>query len=110
MSLFAKSEPIVETTYEALLRAVGPFGTLRVEEKKTSIHLCCKSSFAGVHPRRSAVLLNVRSAGPIKNLRIRKTERVSAIRFHNELLVRSPQEVDAELVGWLKEAYALSAS
>jgi hypothetical protein len=36
-------------------------------------------------------------------------ERVSANRFHNEMLLESPKDVDAEVIGWLKAAYALSA-
>lgn len=109
MSLFAKSEPSVEKTYAAILKAVSKFGDVRAEEKKTSIHLCAKTGFAGVHPRKSAVLLNIRSATPIKSKRIRKVERVSANRFHNEMLLETPKEVDAEVIGWLKSAYALSA-
>ena len=108
MSIFAKSEPGVEKTYAAILKAVSKFGDVRAEEKKTSIHLCAKTGFAGVHPRKSAVLLNIRSAVPIKNRRIRKVERVSANRFHNEMLLESPKDVDAEVMGWLKDAYALS--
>ena len=58
--------------------------------------------------RKAAILLNIRSAAPIKSKRIRKVEQVSANRYHNELLIASPSEVDAEVVGWLKEAHALS--
>ena len=109
MSLFAKSEPSVEKTYAAILKAVSKFGDVRAEEKRTSIHLCAKTGFAGVHPRKSAVLLNIRSAAPIKSKRIRKVERVSANRFHNEMLLETPKDVDAEVIGWLQSAYALSA-
>lgn len=40
---------------------------------------------------------------------MRKIDHVSAARYHHEVKVSSPDEVDAELVGWLKAAYALSA-
>ncbi len=106
--LFAKSEPIVEKTYDAILNAVSKFGEVRADEKKTSIHLVAKTGFAGVHPRKNVVLLNIRSAAPIKSKRIRKVERVSANRFHNEMLLASPKDVDAEVVGWLRGAYLLS--
>ena len=56
MSLFAKSDPAVEKIYAAVLKTVSKFGAVRAEEKKTSIHLCAKTGFAGVHPRKSAVL------------------------------------------------------
>jgi hypothetical protein len=108
MSVFAKCEPSVEKTYAAILKAVSRFGEVRAEEKKTSIHLCAKTGFAGVHPRRSAVLLNIRSDAPIKSKRIRKLEKVSANRFHNEMLLESPKDVDAEVTGWLRNAYLLS--
>lgn len=107
--LFAKSEPQVAKTYAAILKAVSKFGEVRADEKKTSIHLVAKTGFAGVHPRKSAILLNIRSDAPIKSKRIRKIERVSANRFHNEMLLESPKDVDAEVAGWLKAAYALSA-
>lgn len=94
--------------YDAILAATGEFGTVKAEEKKTSVHLVAKTAFAGVHPRKGAVLLNIRSDTPIKSKRIRKLEQVSAKRFHNEMLIDSPAAVDREVVGWLKDAYALS--
>lgn len=106
--LFAKSEPGVEKIYATVLKVISKFGKVEADAKKTSIHLVAKTAFAGVHPRKSALLLNIRSAAPIKSQRIRKVERVSANRFHNELLISSPGEVDAEVVGWLKDAYTLS--
>ena len=102
-------DPDALKIYEAILSSVAGFGDVKVEEKKTSVHLVAKSAFAGVHPRKGAVLLNIRSDTPIKSDRIRKLEQVSAKRFHNEMLVGSPSGVDQEVVGWLKSAYALSA-
>jgi N-acetylglutamate synthase/N-acetylornithine aminotransferase len=106
--LFAKSEPGVARTYAAILKAVEKFGPIKTDGKKTSIHLVAKTGFAGVHPRKSAILLNIRSDAPIKSKRIRKVEKVSANRYHNEILIDSPSEVDAEVIGWLKAAHALS--
>lgn len=75
--------------------------------KKTSIHLTRSVGFAGVHPRKSYLYLNIRTAYPIDSPRIAKSEQVSKNRFHNELKLTSPDEIDAELLGWLKDAYAL---
>lgn len=108
MSVFAKSEPVVSEIYDEILKAVRAFGPVVAEEKKTSIHLVAGSGFAGVHPRKSAVLLNIRTAGEIVSTRIRKVEQVSKSRFHNEMLIASRKEVDREVVGWLRDAYDLS--
>jgi Domain of unknown function (DUF5655) len=75
--------------------------------KKTSIHLTRSVGFAGVHPRKSYLYLNIRTDYPIASPRIAKSEQVSKNRFHNELKLTSPDEIDAELLGWLKDAYAL---
>lgn len=107
--LFAKSEPGVRATFDAILKSVGRFGPVRAEEKKTSIHLVAKTGFAGVHPRKSALLLNIRSTAPIADKRIRKVEQVSANRYHNEMLLASAAELDGDVVAWLKAAYDLSA-
>jgi aspartate carbamoyltransferase catalytic subunit len=54
------------------------------------------------------LILNIKSAAPIKHGRITKSEQVSAGRFHQEVKLASPDEVDALLLGWLQEAYTLS--
>ena len=101
-------DPNARVIYDAILAATSKFGDVTAEEKKTSVHLVAKTAFAGVHPRKGAVLLNIRSDTPIKSARIRKLEQVSAKRFHNEMLINTPAGVDREVIAWLKSAYALS--
>ena len=75
------------------LRAIGEF---QVEVKKTSIHLVRKSAFAGVHPQAQHLLLTIKAAAP-----------VSKNRWHLEVNLTVAGEIDSELMGWLREAYAL---
>jgi hypothetical protein len=81
---------------------------VKAEEKKTSVHLVAKSGFGGVHPRKGAVVLNIRSDAPIKSGPVRKLERVSTRRFHNELLIDTLEGVDGEVIGWPASPYARS--
>ena len=111
-ALLAAKDPVVSETYSRLLSAVRGLGPVVEEPNKSSIHLKAGptgSAFAGVHPRRAAMLLNIRSDKPIASSRVRKTEQVSKNRVQNELLVSSPAEIDAELLAWLAAAYSLSA-
>ena len=105
---FVDKDPVVRSIYNRILIEARKFGTVIEEPKKTSIHLVNKSAFAGVVTRKTALILNIKSAAPIKHKAISKTEQVSAGRFHQELKLASPDEVDPLLVGWLKEAYLLS--
>ena len=106
---FENKNPVVKSIYERILKESRKFGEVKEEPKKTSIHLVNKSAFAGVTTRKNALLLNIKSAAPIKHARIAKSEQLSASRFHQEVKLTSPDEVDPLLVGWLREAYAISS-
>jgi len=105
---FDGKELAVKSIYDRIIKETRKFGKVVEEPKKTSIHLVNKSAFAGVATRKTALILNIKSAAPIKDARIKKSEQVSASRFHQEVKLVSPQEVDSTLVAWLHDAYTLS--
>lgn len=101
--------PAADAIYAALLDSVGTFGDVRVEEKQASVHLAHRVAFAGVRPLSSRIVLTIVSVDPISSPRVDRSERVSRNRVHNELRLASPDQIDAELVGWLRTAYDLMA-
>ena len=105
---FENKDPVVRSIYDRIVQESRTFGAVIEEPKKTSIHLVHKSAFAGVATRKTALILNIKSAAPIKHARIAKSEQLSASRFHQEVKLTSPAEVDSVLVGWLNEAYQIS--
>lgn len=84
---------------------------LSVEDlKQTCVHIVAGkdgTAYAGVHPRKGAVLLNIRLQSPLKSKRVRKVEQVSRNRCHCEILLQSVSDVDDEVVSWLEEAVSL---
>jgi hypothetical protein len=105
---FAGKEPRVRQIYDALLRAARLLGPFEEEPKKTSIHLARESAFAGVATRKDAVILTIKAAGDIESPRVVKHERVSANRWHLDVRLSGPNDVDAQLRSWLKAAYELA--
>jgi len=103
-----KSE-VVRNIYDRLLTAIARFGEFAEDPKKTSIHLNRRTAFAGIATRKESLILTLKASADKASPRIRKHERASAKRWHLEVLLASPREVDHELVAWLKEAYELSA-
>jgi hypothetical protein len=91
------------------LKASARFGPVIEDPKKTSIHLVNKTAFAGVATRKSAIVLTIKSDRKLASSRIHKSEQTSASRYHHEVKLTSPADVDAELKDWLKAAYELSA-
>jgi hypothetical protein len=106
--IFARSEPHVRETARALIARTGALADVVVDPKGTCLHLNRRTAFAGLHPRKAALLLNLRSSAPIVSGRVRKVERASANRYHNELLLESADAIDEQLMEWVAEAHALA--
>jgi uncharacterized protein DUF5655 len=107
-SHFAKSDPEVRATYRRLLKAARAFGRVLEEPKKTSIHLVSHTAFAGVVTRRSSLILTLKSAKDIRSPRIEKREQTSLHRWHVEIRLEKPADVDRQLTNWLNAAYVLA--
>jgi len=75
--IFARSEPQVRETARALIAQALALPDVSVDPKGTCIHLNRRTAFAGLHPRKTALLLSLRSSAPIESGRIRKVERAS---------------------------------
>lgn len=105
---FSRTTPNVRATYDAILAAAQALGPVREEAKKTSIHLVRATAFAGVATRKNALVLTLKAARRISSPRVRRAEQTSANRWHLEIPLSLPSEVDAELQRWLTDAYALA--
>ncbi len=101
--------PEVTVMYEKLIRELLKFGPLKIDPKKTSIHLCNRYGFAGVYTRKDYINLEVHLDYKLSSKRVTKVEQASANRFHHTIKIVSAKEIDKELLGWLKEAYELKA-
>lgn len=107
-SHFTKSDPEVFATYRRLLEAARALGRVAEEPKKTSIHLVRDTAFAGVATRRSSLIVTLKSAKDIRSPRIGKSEQTSANRWHVEVRLEEPADVDRQLTNWLTAAYELA--
>lgn len=111
-ALFDTARPIPRETFEELLRAVAPFGPVRIEAEHSSIRLHAGSAvhaFAVLKPGKIGIVVRLRSLAPMASLRVLRAERVSADRVDNAVLVTHKRAVDDELTRWLRTAYRLSA-
>lgn len=105
---FENRAPEVKATYGAILKAAKKLGAVKEEAKKTSIHLVRKSAFAGIATRKTALILTLKSDSDITSKRIAKREQASAHRWHLEVKLEKPEQVDRELIHWLERAYELA--
>lgn len=106
---FESAEPTVRDIYDQLLARLRTIGSVTEDPKKTCIHLNRRSALAGVYVRKSHINLEFKTDYPIQSPRIAKSEQVSRSRWHHAVKLDSADSIDAEVMGWLKDAYQLSA-
>src|ERR1700755_3098210 len=91
--------PSVNAMYKKLIKELQKFGQLKIEPKKTSIHLGNRFGFAGVYTRKDYINLEVHLNHKLVNNRVSKVEQASPNRYHHTVKLTSPKEVDKELLG-----------
>ena len=100
-------EQIVTDIYEKLITELHKFGQIKVEPKKTSIHLGNRFGFAGVYTRKDYINLEVHLNYKLTSDRVSKIEQGSTNRFHHTIKLTKTKDIDKELLTWLREAYEL---
>ena len=90
-------------------RAVAACGPVIVVPEKTRIAFQVRMSFAQVSPRRRWLDGHVVLARRFAHPRFRRIETISPRNHVHHFRIVTADDIDAELIGWLREAYAVGA-
>jgi hypothetical protein len=104
------ADKIYTTIVEKLRKEVGT-ETAIIDPKQTCVHLIAQKdgpAYMGIHPRKDAVMITLKLNEAVKNKRVKKAEKVSANRWHIDLVVNAIDEVDDELTAWMTKAWELA--
>lgn len=58
--------------------------------------------------RSASLILTLKASSKVTSSRVRRAEQTSANRWHLEIPLATPADVDAELLAWLRQAYELA--
>jgi hypothetical protein len=108
-SHFEGRDPVVRQIYNEILKCLRRFGPITEDPKKTSIHLVRDTAVAGIATRNRHLVLTIKSDHKLSSARIHKTQQASANRYYSEIKLASPEEVNEDVQGWLRHAYAVAA-
>ncbi len=90
--------------FEKIVRRCGP---VLVVPEKTRVAFQVRMSFAAVSLRRDALVGHVVLARRLENPRFTKIETFSPHNHVHSFAFHSPEELDEEVMAWLREAYAV---
>ncbi len=104
---FAGKDPVVRETFARLVAVVERIGPFSVLPEKTRIALHARMSFAALTPRMRWLDGHVVLARPLDSPRFRRVEVYSPRNVVHTFRLSSPDEVDEEVAGWMRLAYAV---
>ncbi len=106
---YAGGKASLRPIYDAVIRAVSKFGKdIEIAPKKAYVSLRRNKQFAIVQPStKTRVDVGINLKGVPPTARLEKSGSFNAMLTHR-VRIENPKQVDKELIGWLKEAYAAS--
>ena len=106
---FRGKAPQLERVFELLRKRLGELGPLRVDAVKSSINLVSKYHFGGISVRKDYLRLGFLLEEVVLSERIVRTQRLGPKRVGHSVILRSPSDVDDQLMRWLTKAYTLQS-
>jgi len=103
---YAGDKAVLKPIYDKVIKAISGFGSeLEIAPKKTYVSLRHKKQFALVQPStKTRVDIGINLKGKKPEGRLEASGSFNAMVTHR-VRVESAKEVDAEVLGWLKQAF-----
>jgi len=95
----------VQAAFESLQRVLTKLGPHTMVPVKTMVVLRAGSNFGGLTFGRSFLDVSFFLSGPLDSPRVRGREVISATKIAYRVRISTRRDVDAELTGWLRQAY-----
>jgi hypothetical protein len=104
-AFFAGADPALRELFERFVAAARESGPVTLNATKSRVTLQVRFRFAAVEkPRKAHLAAHFVLTRPLDSPRLR-VEPVAPYYHVHKLTLRAPADVDAELTGWLAEAY-----
>ena len=105
---FTNKPAEVRRLFDALLAKLRSFGHFRVDAVPSSVNLVAKHHFGGVRVLGDGLRIGFIPSHAIDSPRMR-VARITSTSYGHSVKVTRKEDVDRELIGWLREAHTRSS-
>ncbi|MBI3669515.1 MAG: hypothetical protein HY237_07030 [Acidobacteria bacterium] len=102
---FARRDPKLKLLFDGLLGLLKRCGPVRIVPGKTGIAFQVRMRFGGVVVRKNCLLAGFILPRRLDHPRIKKLDAYTPRAYGHHVEIRSPDDLDDELAGWLRESY-----
>jgi hypothetical protein len=106
---FAGKDPRLREIFDLLVAKMEEFGPLRFDAVRRTINLIARHHLGGVEVQKKALRLGFLHDEPLESERFVRVARLGPHRVGHTVKLHSVDDVDDELLGWLKKAYELQS-
>jgi hypothetical protein len=106
------ADPGLTALYEAMLAEVGRLGPFEVRYRKSAVQVVRPDGAAvfALHPEQGGLMVTLVLAAPSASPRFVVSQQLSSDVWNQRLRLRTLDDVDGELCGWLAAAYRRGAA
>ncbi|HEX9262628.1 MAG TPA: DUF5655 domain-containing protein [Candidatus Bathyarchaeia archaeon] len=98
------ARPLYEKLKEQIEKKIGP---LKVESLPCCIHFVSTYTFAAVYALRNKIRIHFTLNHELENPRIKKSSQMSNTKYLYSIDIENSNEINEELISWLRQAYNL---
>lgn len=97
----------LRATYGKLLAVTQTFGPYDINVVQSAIFLKTKSTYVEVKTRKTHLIIMFFLGREVTDFPMSRAVRMSKNKVAHELLLQAPDDIDEQVIGWLKESYEL---
>ena len=106
---YTKQQHVIDT-FEKIKNVVLLFDDVRINSVKGAILFRAKSTFLAVKPKKSFLDIEFVLDEKIEEFPIHKSVQASKSKWAHFVRLESPEEVDEQLLSWIREAYDICSN
>jgi hypothetical protein len=99
--------PQVIATFDKLMRGLDKFGEITINPVKTSVQVKAGATFLSIKPKKEYTEIEFQLSEEVDKFPVYKNIRISKNRVLHFAVLKSPQEVNTQLISWLKKSHEL---
>ena len=108
--VFEKYPAEIYSLFEIVVNVVKTFGQLNINPVKNGVMISVHSTFLALKPHSTYLALEFAGGIPHDEFPVEKCIRVSKNEYAHMLRIEKPDEIDQQLITWLKEAYLFNCT
>lgn len=106
-ALFADKPEFIRTLFDYLLEQIKTVGPMEVHVAKWNVTLRSATTFVTIIPEKKDLIIRMAHQTALDDFPVYDSHQYSKNRWANLVKIENKEEVDSQLIAWIKDAYEL---